>query len=100
MFDPTLNGAMAQVEAGKIVLPAMQRPLNKSNVPPDEWFRRPGPDQPPYADADLRERLLSWELLGAGAFERMLEHRKAKVRERALNWFGRTEEQFAALFEM
>ena len=27
MFDPTLNGLMAQVEAGKIVLPAMQRPF-------------------------------------------------------------------------
>jgi hypothetical protein len=27
MFDPTLNGVMAQVEAGKIVLPAMQRPF-------------------------------------------------------------------------
>jgi hypothetical protein len=27
LFDPTLNGVMAQVEAGKIVLPAMQRPF-------------------------------------------------------------------------
>ncbi len=27
MFNPTLNGVMAQVEAGKIVLPAMQRPF-------------------------------------------------------------------------
>lgn len=27
MFDPTLNGLLAQVEAGKIVLPAMQRPF-------------------------------------------------------------------------
>jgi hypothetical protein len=27
LFDPTLNGLMAQVEAGKIVLPAMQRPF-------------------------------------------------------------------------
>jgi len=27
MFDPTLNGVMAQVDAGKIVLPAMQRPF-------------------------------------------------------------------------
>ncbi len=27
MFDPTLNGVMTQVEAGKIVLPAMQRPF-------------------------------------------------------------------------
>jgi hypothetical protein len=27
MFDPTLNGLMAQIEAGKIVLPAMQRPF-------------------------------------------------------------------------
>ncbi|MBK8716767.1 MAG: DUF262 domain-containing protein [Deltaproteobacteria bacterium] len=27
MFDPTLNGVMAQIEAGKIVLPAMQRPF-------------------------------------------------------------------------
>lgn len=27
MFDPTLNGLMAQIEAKKIVLPAMQRPF-------------------------------------------------------------------------
>lgn len=27
MFDPTLNGIIAQIEAGKIVLPAMQRPF-------------------------------------------------------------------------
>jgi len=27
VFDPTLNGVIAQVEAGKIVLPAMQRPF-------------------------------------------------------------------------
>lgn len=27
MFDPTLNGVMAQIDAGKIVLPAMQRPF-------------------------------------------------------------------------
>jgi len=27
MFDPTLNGVIAQIEAGKIVLPAMQRPF-------------------------------------------------------------------------
>jgi len=27
VFDPTLNGVMAQVEAGRIVLPAMQRPF-------------------------------------------------------------------------
>ena len=27
MFDPTLNGVIAQVEAGRIVLPAMQRPF-------------------------------------------------------------------------
>ena len=27
MFDPTLNGILAQLDAGKIVLPAMQRPF-------------------------------------------------------------------------
>ncbi len=27
MFDAALNGVMAQVDAGKIVLPAMQRPF-------------------------------------------------------------------------
>jgi hypothetical protein len=27
MFDPTLNGIIAQIEAGRIVLPAMQRPF-------------------------------------------------------------------------
>ena len=27
MFDPTLNGVIAQIESGKIVLPAMQRPF-------------------------------------------------------------------------
>ncbi len=36
--------------------------LNKSDTPPHEWFKRPG-DQPAYSDDDLKERLLTWDLL-------------------------------------
>src|SRR5690606_30743745 len=48
--------------------------LNKSDTAPHIWFKKPG-DQPPYSDDDLKERLLSWELLAPDAFEKMLESR-------------------------
>ncbi len=73
--------------------------LNKSNIPPHEWFNKPGPEQTAYTEEDLAERLLTWDLLKPGAFERMLEERKGKIHGRALALFGMTEPQFGALFE-
>ncbi|MGD0946833.1 MAG: hypothetical protein ABSA52_05330 [Candidatus Binatia bacterium] len=48
--------------------------LNKSATPPHEWFRKPG-EQPPYTEEDLKERLLTWDLLQPGRFSDMLEYR-------------------------
>ena len=61
--------------------------LNKSNVPPHIWFARPG-DRPAYSDADLRERLLSKEMLQPGNFNSMLRERAEKIRQKAIGLFG------------
>lgn len=72
--------------------------LNKSDTPPHLWFRKPG-ERPPYTDDDLKERLLRWDLLEPGAFETMLEERRGKIHERAINLFGMSsEEEFNGLF--
>lgn len=72
--------------------------LNKSDTAPHEWFKKPG-DQPGYSDADLKERLLTWDLLTAGAFLTMLQVRTSSIHERALTLFGTTHAEFDALFE-
>ena len=41
MFDPTLNGIIAQIEAGKIVLPAMQRAVRMEGRPDYSACRQP-----------------------------------------------------------
>lgn len=61
--------------------------LNKSDTPPHKWFRKPG-DQPPYSDDDLKERLLTWDLLEPGNFSKMLEDRTKEIQGRALHLFG------------
>ena len=61
--------------------------LNKSDTPPHEWFKKPGV-QPAYTDDDLRERLLSWNLLQPGMFSTMLARRSEDIRARALKLFG------------
>ncbi|RLI48168.1 MAG: hypothetical protein DRP09_21685 [Candidatus Thorarchaeota archaeon] len=69
---------------------------NKSNKPPHEWFKKPGTNSP-YTDRDLEERLLTWELLEPGQFEKMLEVRGRKIRQKAEALLGITENEFNIL---
>lgn len=71
--------------------------LNKSDTAPHEWFKKPG-DQPPYSDDDLKERLLTWELLQPGKFPKMIEERAKLIQKRALNLFGMRKNDFDNLF--
>lgn len=72
--------------------------LNKLDLPPDEWFKNPGRDVPPYTDADLKERLLTWEDLTPGHFESMLSERAGRIRHAAEQLLGLTEAEFSGLF--
>jgi hypothetical protein len=72
--------------------------LNKLDKPPDEWFRRPGSNVPSYSEADLQERLLTWDDLVPGHFETMIEQRGEKMRKKAEQFFGMTEAEFDAHF--
>jgi hypothetical protein len=72
--------------------------LNKLDKAPHEWFRNPGRNIPPYSDRDLEERLLTWDDLNPGQFRSMIEQRGSKIRLKAAELFGVTEEQFNALF--
>ena len=60
--------------------------LNKSNIAPHRWFNKPG-DQPAYTDADLKERLLTHDMLQPGKFPSMLKERSKLIQERALVLF-------------
>lgn len=73
--------------------------LNKLDKPPHEWFKKPGMNVAPYSDQDLSERLLTWADLQPGQFESMIKIRGAKIRKKAEEIFGLTEEAFNALFE-
>jgi len=68
--------------------------LNKLDKPPDEWFRNPGRNIPPYSDKDLEERLLTWDDLQPGSFEPMIDRRGKKIRQNAEKLFGVTEQEF------
>ncbi len=70
---------------------------NKSDTPPDQWFRKPGL-QPAYSDADLKERLLRWELLEPGNFDKLLEERSRLISERACKLFGMEKYEIDSLF--
>ena len=72
--------------------------LNKLDKDPHDWFRNPGKNISPYSDKDLQERLLEWEDLNPGQFESMIEKRSRKIRTKAAELFGVTEEEFNALF--
>lgn len=72
--------------------------LNKSDTAPHEWFKRPG-DQPAYSDDDLKERLLTWDLLQPGQFPMLIEKRTNLIHERALALFGMKATDFDALFK-
>jgi hypothetical protein len=60
--------------------------LNKSNIAPHRWFAKPG-DQSAYSDADLKERLLTSDMLQPGKFPTMLKERSRLIQERALALF-------------
>lgn len=72
--------------------------LNKLDKDPHDWFGNPGKNIFPYTDKDLEERLLQWEDLNPGQFESMVEKRGGKIRAKAADLFGITEEEFNALF--
>jgi hypothetical protein len=72
--------------------------LNKSDVPPEEWFNKPGKGVPAYSDDDLAERLLDATLLKPGAFDKMVRKRSDAIKKRAEDLFGMTIAQFDALF--
>lgn len=71
--------------------------LNKLDKPPDDWFKNPGRDVPPYSDRDLDERLLTWDDLQPGHFESMIDKRGQKIRQKAVQLFGIEEAEFDAL---
>lgn len=71
---------------------------NKTDRPPHEWFKQPGENAPAYTDQDMADRLLSWDLIQPGAFDRMLELRGARIREAACKLFHMSEDEFNALF--
>ncbi|AGA33967.1 hypothetical protein TVNIR_2324 [Thioalkalivibrio nitratireducens DSM 14787] len=71
--------------------------LNKSDRPPHEWFRSPG-KAPTYSDQDLAERLLTWDELEPGNFERMLDARGRRIREKAEEILGFSETEITSLF--
>lgn len=72
--------------------------LNKTDKEPLDWFRNPGRNISPYSDKDLEERLLEWEDLNPGQFESMIEKRSRKIRAKASELFGVTEDEFNAWF--
>lgn len=72
--------------------------LNKLDKDPHDWFRNPGKGVPPYSDKDLEERLLRWDEIGPGCFETMIEQRGKRIRAKAEQLFGVTEEDLKKLF--
>jgi hypothetical protein len=72
--------------------------LNKVDRPPDEWFKNPGGNAPPYSDNDLGERLLTWDDLAPGNFDAMIERRGKKIRDKAEKFFSLSEQEFNQLF--
>jgi hypothetical protein len=73
--------------------------LNKTDKDPEDWFSNPGKSAPPYSEQDLQERLLSWEDLQPGCFEEMIVRRGRKIRQKAQELFGLSEDSFNKLFE-
>lgn len=73
--------------------------LNKLDKDPHLWFKNPGKKLPPYTDQDLKERLLTWEDLEPGNFEKMLRDRGQRIRKKAEVILGLPEEQITAFFE-
>jgi hypothetical protein len=72
--------------------------LNKTNKDPHDWFCNPGKNAPPYSEQDLQERLLCWDDLQPGNFDEMIDRRGKKIRKKAEDLFGMTEEDFDLMF--
>ncbi len=72
--------------------------LNKTDRDPHEWFRSPGKNVPSYSDRDMKERLLEWDELEPGCFETMIERRGKRIRLKAEELFGMSEDDINALF--
>lgn len=72
--------------------------LNKLDKAPHDWFKNPGKNISSYSTRDLEERLLQWEDLNPGQFEAMIEKRSVKIRTKAAELFGATEEECNLLF--
>lgn len=72
--------------------------LNKLDKDPNDWFRNPGKDVPPYSDKDLEDRLMTWDEINPGCFETMIEQRGKRIRAKAEQLFGVSEEDFKMLF--
>lgn len=72
--------------------------LNKLDKDPHDWFRNPGKNVPAYSDKDLEERLMKWIELDPGSFETMIEQRGRRIRAKAEEMFGMSEDEFNKLF--
>ncbi len=73
--------------------------LNKLDKDPHDWFRNPGKNVPAYSDKDLEERLMKWIELDPGSFETMIEQRGRRIRAKAEEMFGMSEDEFNKLFD-
>jgi hypothetical protein len=72
--------------------------LNKTNKDPHDWFSNPGKNAPPYSEQDLQERLLCWDDLQEGCFDEMITRRGKKIRQKAEDLFGMSEQEFDLMF--
>lgn len=71
--------------------------LNKSDRPPHEWFKNPG-KAPAYTDQDMEERLLKWDDIEPGNFAKMLVDRGERIKKKAEQFLGFSEEEINTLF--
>lgn len=71
---------------------------NKTDRPPHDWFKQPGENAAAYTDQDMEDRLLSWDLIQPGGFERLLDIRGKRIRDAACKLFHMSETDFDKLF--
>ena len=68
--------------------------LNKLDTEPDVWFKNIG-----YSECDLAERLLTWDDIQPGNFINMLKTRGQKMRNKACEIFGYSEDEINLMFK-
>lgn len=66
---------------------------NKSNIAPHKWFSQSG-----YTKKDLKNHLLTEDLIQPGKFKEMIAARSKLIQKKALQLFNMTEAEFSALF--